>query len=275
MRSTMRRPFAASVLALLALAAGGCSYSGPTSTFEELGTEANTKGFGDLYPPDNREPGEFTFGVGDQVLVDVPGNDEFKGPYTIRQDGKIYVNYVGDMQAAGLSASELRRKFENKLSVYLKPGFIVTVGVGNVVSKNYYVAAPNPALGGYVVRKVPHTGDVFLFDVWVQMGSPSTLLDDDTHVKVIRGDPRRPVVHTINVREILVSGHTAGNIQIKPNDIVYVPTTVWGKFNEIAQGLSLPFTGLLRITSSVLSVDRTVRVLSGDNTGGFGGYYGP
>ena len=50
----------ASILALALLALTGCSYSGPTSTFEELGSEANTKDFGDLYPPDNREPGEFT-----------------------------------------------------------------------------------------------------------------------------------------------------------------------------------------------------------------------
>lgn len=259
----------------LAVAAGGCSYSGPTSTFEELGSEANTKGFGDLYPPDNRETGEFTFGIGDQIVVDVPGSPEFAGPYVVRQDGKIFLQIIGDMQAAGLSTSELKRKLENKLSVYLKPGFVVTVGVGAVTSKVYYVAAHNPTVGGFLVRKLQHPGDLTLFDVWVNMGTPSTLLDDDTHLKVIRGDPRRPVVHTINVREILVAGHTAGNLQIKPNDIVYVPTTVFGKFNEIMQGIALPFSGLFRISSTIVQVDRSVRVLSGDNTASFGGYVGP
>jgi hypothetical protein len=263
------------VVAAFAVAAGGCSYSGPNSTFEELGSEANTKGFGDLYPPDNREPGEFTFGVGDQVVVSVSTVPDYDGPYTVRLDGKIFVNDIGDMQAAGLTPRDLQRKLENRLAAYLRPPFSVTAAVGNVVSKNYYVAAHNPGVGGYTVRRVPHTGDVTLFDVWVNMGSPSTLLDDDTHVKVVRGDPRRPVVHTINVREILVAGNTAGNIQIKPNDIVYVPTTVWGKFNEVMQGLSLPFTGLLRISSTVVSVDRSVRILSGDSTFGVGGYYGP
>jgi polysaccharide export outer membrane protein len=264
------------VLAIAAaFAAGGCSYSGPTSTFEELGTEANTKGFGDLYPPDNRETGEFTFGIGDQILVSVPGSPEFDGPYVVRQDGKIFVQIVGDMEAAGLTTAEIKRKFENKLSVYLKPGFAVTVGVGNVISKVYYVAAHNPTVGGYLVRKLQHPGNLTLFDVWVNMGTPSTLLDDDTHVKVIRGDPRRPEVRTINVREILVAGRTAGNIQVKPNDIVYVPTTVFGKFNEVMQGIALPFSGLFRISSSIVQVDRSVRVIQGDSNASFGGYYGP
>lgn len=271
-----RRVLATALVVCAALA--GCSTSGPPSTFNELGSDAVTDGFGDLYPPDNREPGEFTFGVGDSVIVDVSNSPEFSQPggYTIRQDGKIYVNILGDMHAAGLTPADIRRKFENKLSIYLKPGFVVTVAVGAVVSKSFYVAAHNPLVGGYLVRKVPHTGDVHLFDVWVGMGSPSTLLDDDTHVKVIRGHPRHPLVRTINVREMLVSGYTGANIQIKPNDIVYVPTTLWGSINEAVTGLSLPFTGLLRISSTIIATDRAIRVISGDSAFGIGGgYYGP
>jgi hypothetical protein len=263
--------------ALFACAAlAGCSTSGPPSTFEELGNEAVTHGFGGLYPPDSREPGEFTFGVGDTMMVDVTNSPEFTAAYTVRQDGKVYVAILGDLQAAGLTPADMKRKFENKLSIYLKPGFVVTVAVGAVVSKAFYVAAHNPLVGGYVVRKVPHPGDVTLFDVWVASGSPSTLLDDDTHVKVIRGDPRHPLVYTINVREILVAGYTGGNIQIRPDDIVYMPTTLWGQFNEFVTGLSLPFTGLLRISATVIATDRAYRVISGDDQYGIGGgFYGP
>jgi len=257
------------------LLAGGCSMHGPTSTFEELGDDANTKGFGSLYPPDNREPGEFTFGVGDEVLVDVSNAPEFKGPYVIRPDGKIFVHILGDIDAAGLTASQIRQKFENKLSVFLRPGFSVSVGEGQIVSRSYYVFAHNPSVGGLLGRKVPHTGDLTVFEVWVNMGAPSTLLDDEHHIKVITPDPRNPIVRVVNVKEMAVTGRTGANVQVKPNDIVYVPTTFWGRLNELAQGVSLPFTGLLRISNTIVSADRAVRVISGDDVGGAYGYYGP
>jgi hypothetical protein len=250
----------------------GCASNGEISTYEELGPEANTKGFGDLYPAD-RIDNDFTFGLGDVVLVQTENEPLLTGPFTVRIDGKITLPTIGDIMVAGLTTEQVKRKLENKVAVYLKE-VIVTIGVGQIQSKKYYIAAQNPATGGFAVAEVAYPGNVTLFDVWVRMGSPSTLLDDECHMKVLRCDPRNPDVKTINIREMLVSGYSGGNIQIRPNDIVYVPPTLWGRVNAFVQGVTVPLNGLFRVTNTIGQVDRTVRIIEGDDTLYGGGYYG-
>jgi polysaccharide export outer membrane protein len=255
-----RKLRAISVLALCAFAA--CS-NGPVSTFEELGADGNTKGFGRRFSQDPEE-NEFVFGVGDEVLLEVLGEDRLTGRFAIRNDGIVSLGWVGEVTAAGLTPVQLRRKLEGRLALYLKDP-TVTVGVGQVKSKQFYVAANDVRFGGVVLKALPYDGDVVLLDVYVKMGAPSSLLDDETHLKIIRGDPRKPQVFTVNVKDIYSKGLTGGNIQIRPDDIVYVPPTWMGQVNNVIAGVSAPFQSLFNISRTVMSVDYTVRILSGDN----------
>jgi polysaccharide export outer membrane protein len=255
-----RKLRAMGVLALCAFAA--CS-NGPVSTFEELGVDGNTKGFGRRFSQDPEE-NEFVFGVGDEVLLEVLGEDRLTGRFAIRNDGIVSFGWVGEVTAAGLTPMQLRRKLEGRLALYLKDP-TVTVGVGQVKSKQFYVAANDVRFGGVVLKALPYDGDVVLLDVYVKMGAPSSLLDDETHLKIIRGDPRKPQVFTVNVKDIYSKGLTGGNIQIRPDDIVYVPPTWMGHVNNVIAGVSVPFQSLFNISRTVMSVDYTVRILSGDN----------
>src|SRR5262249_42375712 len=160
-----------------------------------LGQSGNTKGFGEQYPPDDRED-NFTFGVGDSVGVMVQNNPDLSGTFVIRIDGKITMNVIGDVQIAGLTPDQVRHKLENKVAVYMKD-VTITVSAVNIVSKRFYVAAINPVHGGFLIRPVPYKGDTTLFEVWASIGAPSTSLDDDAHIKVIHPDPRHPDVKVI------------------------------------------------------------------------------
>ena len=121
----------------------------------------------------------------------------------------------------------------------------------------------NPLTGGFLIRAVPFKGDTTLFEIWAAIGSPSTSLDDDAHVKVIRPDPRHPVVKVINIREMLVCGYSGGNIRIKPNDIVYVPPTFWGKVNQLTAAIVAPFTGLFTAVNTIRGATYFGQVITG------------
>jgi polysaccharide export outer membrane protein len=255
---------------LAALAMTGCATR--PSTFAELGPEANTRGFGEMYPPDSG--GEFTFGIGDTVGLLVQNNPDLSGPFLIRMDGKITLNVIGDVLVAGLTPEQVRQKLEAKVAVYMRSP-VITVTPTAIVSKRFYVAAMNPMRGGYIVRQVPYRGDMTLFEVWTRyMGTPSTSLDDDQHVKVIRPDPRHPVVRVINIREMLECGYSGGNIQIKPNDIVYVPPTVWGRVAQATAAIAAPFQGLFYLTNVYAQLDYLAAIVSGDADLAYGGFYG-
>lgn len=269
------RVWSASWVAAGCILFSGCASNGPTSTFEELGQEGNTRGFGRLYPQDPNE-NALTLGVGDTVAVAVADTPELSGTHIIRLDGMITLPLLNEIEAAGLTAEQLRKKIELRLSGFMREP-AVTVSIGQVQSKAFFIAANNPLTGGAILRKVPYRGDTVLLDVYAQMGSPSSSLDDDCHMKVIRGDPRNPKVYTVNVREIWELGYTGANIRIRPDDIIYVPPTWLGRLNSAIAGISAPFQSLFSITRSVLAVDQTVRIISGDsdvNGLGFGGFYG-
>jgi polysaccharide export outer membrane protein len=252
-----------------------------TSTFAELGSEANTKGFGDLYPPDETD-GSFTFGVGDTVGILVENNPTLSGPFVIRIDGKITLQVVGDVQVAGLTPEQVKHKLESKIALYMKE-VSLTVSAVSIVSKRFYVAALNPITGGYIVRAMPYKGDTTLFEVWAAIGSPSTSIDDDCHIKVIRPDPRHPDVKVINIREMLTCGYSGANIQIRPNDIIYVPPTIWGRVTQFTAALAMPFQGLFTLGAAYGQVDYMYRIVTGDANryggaylyGGGGGLHGP
>ena len=190
--------------ALLGVLLAGCAVNREPSTFEELGQDANTLGFGRLYPQDPNET-DLQLGVGDTLLVTVEDAENLTGPRVIRQDGKITLPVIGDVMAAGLTSTEIQKKVETLLAVYLHEPK-VTVAVETVVSKRYFVGALNPATGGATFLAVPYQGDTTLFDAWVGMGSPATPLDDDCHVKVIRGGVRDPRVLVVNIREMYTLG---------------------------------------------------------------------
>lgn len=249
------------VIALLAFSA--CS-NGPTSTFQELGDDGNTKGFGRRFAQDPEE-NEFVFGVGDEVLLEVIEEPRLTGHFVIRNDGIFSFGWVGEVTGAGLTPLQLRKKLEGRLALYLKQPE-VTVGVGRVQSKQFYVAANDIRFGGVILKSMPYEGDVVLFDVFVKMGAPSSLLDDETHLKIIRGDPRKPQVFTVNVKDIYQKGLTGGNIQIRPDDIIYVPPTWIGQINGVIAGISVPFQSLFNISRTVVTVDYTVKILTGDTS---------
>lgn len=253
--------------ALIVLASlWGCASNGPTSTYEELGQDANTRGFGRLYPQDPDE-NAFVFGVGDEVVVNVADTPEMSGKFPVRQDGMITLQLVNDVAAAGETTEGLRRKIELRLAAFLRDPQ-VTVGVGLIQSKHIFIGSQNPLTGGTVLKKLPYEGDTTLLDIYVAMGAPSSLLDDDTHVRIIRGDPRSPRVMIINVKEIVELGYTGGNIQIRPDDMVFVPPTWLGRINAAIAGISAPFQSLFTISRSIVAVDYSVRIIQGDTGSG-------
>ena len=259
------------LLVAAALTLGGCS-NGPTSTMEELGQDANTWGFGRRFP---QAPGsdEFSFGVGDAVEILSEDLPQVAGPHVVRGDGRINLYLLNDVLVAGLTPDQVREKLVSRFAAYLREPEKIQVSVGEVQSKRYFIVSSDPQLGGTLIRSQPYIGDVVLLDVFAAM-PPLTALLDDCHVKVIRGDPYEPRVLTINLREIYTLGATGGNIQIQPDDIIYVPPTLLGHLAAGMTAISLPFQGIFRMAQTAGQLDYTVRLLSGQNTGRIRGGYG-
>jgi protein involved in polysaccharide export with SLBB domain len=145
---------------------------------------------------------------------------QISGQYLVGPEGVVFMPLVGNVQAAGLTKTELEESLKEKLSEYIiEPQ--VSVGIAMYRSKRVYVigevAVPGP---------VPMKGNVLtVWDAIVAAGLPrKTAALWRTHV--ITPDVENPVIKRINFRSIMYRGKLAHNDYLKPGDIVVVPSAV-------------------------------------------------
>lgn len=163
----------------------------------------------------------------------------------IRQDGKISLRLIGEVEVAGMTPVEISRKLESLLSAYYRDPKI-SVRLGNALSKKYYVFGQVGGRGSY-----QYTGrDTVLTAIAAAKPSPIACLD---LVRIIRPshDASKRVELTVDCNRMLKKGELEQNVYLQEGDIVYVPPTVLGwiglRFGELlfpvqpaAQTIALP-----------------------------------
>jgi polysaccharide export outer membrane protein len=104
------------------------------------------------------DPATYVIGPLDILAVKVFRDNDFTGQYQVRPDGKITLQLIGDMQAAGLTPERLSAQIKQALSDYLiKPD--VVVQLYQVNSKTYTVSGEVYRAGRYPLLLPTHVFD--------------------------------------------------------------------------------------------------------------------
>ena len=182
----------------------------------------------------------------DSIEISAAAAPELDGEVQfVRQDGKVSLRLVGEVEVAGLTPVEISRKLESLLAAYYRDPK-VSVRLGNAQSKKYYVFGQVGSRGAH-----HYSGrDTVLSAVSAANPSPIACLD---LVKIIRPshDPAKRVEMTVDCNRMLKHGELEQNVYLQEGDIVYVPPTVLGwiglRFGELlfpvqpaAQTIALP-----------------------------------
>lgn len=199
------------------------SFTGCKTTSSSSGLSA-----GEVREQTEKELAETPFVIGVDDVVDVyvlmkagvAQEYQVSGQYTVGPEGLIFMPLLGNVQAAGLTKTELEESLKEKLFEYIIDPQ-VSVGVAMYRSKRVYVIG-EVAIPGPVAMK----GNILtVWDAIVAAGLPKkTAALWRTHI--ITPDADNPVVKRINFREIMYRGELAHNDYLKPGDIVVVPSTV-------------------------------------------------
>lgn len=168
----------------------------------------------------------YVLGVGDVIAVKFLYYNELNEELTIRSDGMITLQYVGDVVAAGLTPSQLDSLLTEMYSDFLEPAERsaggrsdeqpeIAVIVRSTASQNVYV-------GGEVARPtmVPIRGSLGLLDAVIQAGGILNTAESEA-LTLIRNNPSgEPYVYTVNLEEI--ANGRMPDITLHPFDVVYV-----------------------------------------------------
>ncbi len=201
------------VLALL-VATGCATVSNPTKVAS-------------LKPPELSVPPDWEYKIqpGDQLDVKFYFNPDLSENLVVRPDGKISLQLVPEMQAAGLTPKELTEALKREYSRELaKPEL-------SVIMRTF--TAQRIFVGGEVGRpgERPLVGSLTVLQA-VAMAEGFTNSAKTTEVIVIRRRPDgRGLVMPVNIKAAISGADLSQDLALMPYDVVYVPRSTLATAN--------------------------------------------
>ncbi len=149
-------------------------------------------------------------------------------------DGTIFVPYIGPVYVLGMTENQLGDYVTQQLqSVFQKEIGVVQARIVNTRKHFYAIGEVRRGKG-----RVPMEPDMTLLDAIFLVGW--TDLANLGRISLIRPDAENPMVVDVNVREMMTTGYTTANLQIRERDILYVPPTFLGLIARLLERILEP-----------------------------------
>lgn len=199
------------ILPILLMVLCGCSSAAPRNM-------VTTK-------PADEASTEYRIQPGDVLDIKFFYNPELNEQITVRSDGRISLQLINEVQAAGLTPAELT---ENLKQAYV--GEIVTPDIAVIVR---VPVADRVFVDGEVNRAgiVTLAGPTTAVQSIAQAGGMKDSADPDTVVVIRRGLNNEVTTIRVNVAEVR-KGAADEDVILRPNDIIYVPKSSVSNLNN-------------------------------------------
>lgn len=165
--------------------------------------------------PSPRPVSEYRIGREDVLEVVVWHEPELSRVMPVRPDGKIALPLAGEIEAAGLTPTQLRDKLKAALNPYVKD-VSVAVLVREINGPRFYVLGEVTHPGGFPLR-----GAVTVTQALALAGGPGEFAGNDVVWLRQKDDGRQDRVR-LSYKE-LVTGEAEGALWMGPGDVLYVP----------------------------------------------------
>lgn len=239
------------VVALLALLTG-CSTQPDKRVLQLL----NTSGFGKSYTGNAEEEDYIT--INDSLVVtDTYQPAEIQATERVGIDGSVLLPVIGAVNVAGMTRTEIESMLMDKYSPYFDL-LDIKVRIVSTSGKYYYIFGEVQKEGREVL-----SGDLTIWEA--VMGA---VPDDETanlgRVRLIRADPRDPLIVHVDIGQLISHGDSTFNIKVRELDIIYVPPTMLAQVGYFINTLLFPVKMVL---SGLSDASRTLLNLSGARNG--------
>jgi protein involved in polysaccharide export with SLBB domain len=183
------------------------------------------------YPgPDFYTETTYKVGVDDFLKITVLGYLELSGSYHVDPEGYLNLPYLDNFVAVGYTPHELRKRLIEALSPFLgRPHIGLEVLEYNSCRVYVLGEVKNPGRYEYRIRMslieaIAEAGGFF--------GNPV-----ESEVAIIRVLPDVTRLYLVDVRSIFREGKAALDVPLASGDIIFVPQTFIGDWNEFLNNL--------------------------------------
>lgn len=218
----------------------------------------NTEGFGNRYTGNAEEENYVT--IGDTLGITDAYHDTELGLNTeVDIDGTVLLPELGAVPVAGLTRSEIEALLMEKYSAYYD---LLDIRVKiQTTGKKFFIFGEVQTEGE---RQFP--GDLTVFEA-VMDAVPIRETANLGRVRLLRTDPRDPLVLTLDLSEIIETGDSTFNIHIRERDIIFVPPTMLAQFGYFLDTLLFP---VKLVISGLAEAFWAINIFNGGFAGGGG-----
>ena len=159
---------------------------------------------------------EYKIGAQDVLRIDVWKEPEISRTAPVRPDGRISLPLINDVQAAGLTATQLAAVIADGLRKYITNPQ-VTVGVTEINSRRVYVTGEVTRPGAF-----PLLPNMTVLQALSSSGGFSQFAKLKS-IYVLRTEDGKQVKHPFNYKEVVSGKKPELNIPLQPGDVIVVP----------------------------------------------------
>ena len=165
-------------------------------------------------------PENYVLGAGDELMINVWGASQQTYQLPIDKSGNIYIPSLGPVYVAGMNFNDAAKKIKKRLTeIYSglakkQPDTWAMVTLSNLRSIRINMVGAVNVPGTYYL---PATATVF--NALYLSGGPNKN-GSFRNIKLIRNNK---TIQTIDVYDFLMSGQAKGNVQLRDQDVIFIP----------------------------------------------------
>ena len=225
-----RLAFRAGILALFALIASGCAAFPPGTPLPDILHEINA----------TLQPNEILLQPGDGINVQALNSKELNQTTTIRPDGKASFLYLGEVEVAGLSVSQLHEMLTRLYDKEVVAGELL-VRAGNLSEREIHFMG---AVRGRASIRIGPGMTIDLIEALARVGGAKDTFTLIEHTVLIRWMPDEEKRRHWVIDASQKYWANPELLHLQAGDIVYIPThpiRIWTQWmREITKLLPLP-----------------------------------
>lgn len=163
---------------------------------------------------------------------------------TIRPDGHISFDLVGDVDVEGKTVDEIRVEIQTRLAEFIvSPD--VTVELVTTNSRRYYIFGEVRSPGSYALL-----GRTTAIEALAQARGETRYASLNA-ARLVRYMPENTGVYGIRYADIMKRGDPGTNYELQPDDVIYVPPGLSAKIGYAIQIIFFPVQQILGLGGSV------------------------
>ncbi|WP_149242271.1 SLBB domain-containing protein [Dyadobacter sp. 32] len=163
-------------------------------------------------------PANYVIGPGDELLLDLTGDNEVSYKLMVSPESNISVEYIGRVSVGGLTIEQAKNKIKTQMNnTYpsLRSGRTqLSLNLGNIRSIKVIISGEVIKPGTYTLPSVTS-----VFNALYNSGGPSAR-GSFRNIQIIRNNK---VIATVDLYDFLINGFQTGNIRLQDLDVIHIP----------------------------------------------------